>query len=129
MGALAGVDSGRGVCLAICTTEVWARLTLSSEDCARVRSFFRSEFGVTARHMVRNMHLTVYHARRPMPGVETRAESSCVVVPATDFRFMVMSPGGENPRPDLVPSELCMECDCTGKAKRSLWSLGIAADC
>lgn len=50
--------------------------------------------------------MTLYHCRRPMPGLAARSEGVRVVVPATDTRFMVMGPGGENARPDLNPSEM-----------------------
>ena len=51
------------------------------------------------------MHLTVYYSRRPIPGVRAHSEPAHVVIPANDFRFMVMWPGGENPRPELDPCE------------------------
>ncbi len=87
------------------TTEVWAQLLLCEEDRLRVREFFVSEFGITPRCVVRNMHITVYHARRPMPGVFPVSEPADVVLAATETRFMVMAPGGENPRPELDPAE------------------------
>lgn len=88
------------------TTEVWAKLTLSAVDCARIREFFISEFGITPRRVVRKMHVTVYHSRRPMPGLFPLTEPAHVVLPASDTRFMVMYPGGENPRPELDPASL-----------------------
>jgi hypothetical protein len=87
-------------------TEVWAKLILSDEDTARIRRFFVSEFGVKARRVLRNMHITVYHSRRPIRGVESHSEPARVILPASETRFMVMSPGGENPRPELDPFEL-----------------------
>lgn len=86
------------------TTEVWAQLFLCEEDRDRIHEFFVSEFGVRARCIIRNMHLTVYHARRPMPGVVSISEPAEVVVPAPETRLMVMAPGGENPRPGLDPA-------------------------
>jgi hypothetical protein len=50
------------------------------------------------------MHLTVYYSRRQMPGVAPFSERVAVRVPASETRFMVMAPGGENPRPDLQPA-------------------------
>jgi hypothetical protein len=87
------------------TTEVWAQLFLCDADCARIRDFFVSEFGVKPRCLVRNMHITVYHARRPMPGVTSVSESARVVLAASETRFMVMAPGGENPRAELDPGK------------------------
>lgn len=84
-------------------TEIWAQLLLSEEDRLRVRDFFVSEFGIKPGRIARNMHLTVYHARRPMPGVSPYAEAADLVLPAHQTRFMVMAPGGENPRVELDP--------------------------
>lgn len=87
------------------TTEVWAQLFLCDEDCSRIRDFFVSELGIKPRRVVRNMHITVYHARRPMPGVVSIAESVRVALAASETRFMVMAPGGENPRSELEPGK------------------------
>lgn len=86
------------------TTEVWAQLFLSEADQLRVHDFFVSEFGIKPRYIVRNMHITVYHARRPMPGVLSVSEPADVVLAAAETRFMVMAPGGENPRPEWDPA-------------------------
>jgi hypothetical protein len=85
--------------------EVWAQLFLSREDCSRIRDFFLSEFGIKPRYVIRNMHITVYHARRPMPGLAPVSEPASVVLAASETRFMVMAPGGENPRPELDPGK------------------------
>jgi len=85
-------------------TEVWAKLFLCVSDRDRIRDFFVSEFGITPPYIISNMHLTVYHARRPMPGVVSVTEAVNVVLQASETRFMVMAPGGENPRPDLDPA-------------------------
>ena len=86
------------------TTEVWAQLFLSESDSALVQDFFLTKIGVKRRSLVRRMHITVYHARRTMPDLEPVSEAAAVVVPAQDMRFMVMAPGGENPRPELDPA-------------------------
>lgn len=85
--------------------EVWAQLHLCASDCERLREFFISVMGVPATKVLRHMHLTVYHARRPMPGVVPMSEAAHVVVNAADTRFMVMAPGGENPRDYLDPAQ------------------------
>lgn len=86
------------------TTEVWAQLFLCEEDRGRIHDFFVTEFGVKPRFVLRNLHITVYHARRPMPGVVSVTEPAALVLPAAETRFMVMAPGGENPRPELDPA-------------------------
>jgi hypothetical protein len=87
-------------------TEVWAKLALSADDVARVHRFFTEEVGVKPNRLVERMHVTVYHSRRPMPSVRPLSESARVVLPAVETRFMVMAPGGENPRPELDPALL-----------------------
>lgn len=86
-------------------TEIWAQLHLSSTDCSRLRDFVSSDAGIKKKYILRKMHLTVYYSRRPLPGVRQLIESVRVVVPADETRFMVMTPGGENPRSNITPSE------------------------
>ena len=40
-----------------------------------------------------------------MTGLQPTVESVRIVVPASETRFMVMAPGGENPRPNLIPAQ------------------------
>lgn len=87
-------------------TEVWAQLVLSKDDQERIHSFLVNEYGVRSSAVVKHMHVTIYHARRPLPGVQMLREHVDVRIQSKDFRFMVMAPGGENPRDDLEPS-LC----------------------
>lgn len=84
--------------------EVWAQLLLSDLDQKRVREFLETQFAVPPDRIARRMHLTVYYARRAMPGVAANHERASVCIPASETRFMVMAPGGENPRPDFDPA-------------------------
>ena len=81
---------------------VYALLWLTSECEARVGRFLRSE-GVHAPTVQSGMHLTVYHARRWLPGLELARRNTKLIAPTSETRFMVLAPGGENPRPDLEP--------------------------
>jgi hypothetical protein len=83
--------------------EVWAQLWLCAEDCARIRDLLISNNLARLKSIIPNMHMTVYHARRLMP-VSALNESIAVVVPTAETRFMVLAPGGENPRPELEPA-------------------------
>ncbi|MBD2140086.1 hypothetical protein H6F39_01470 [Anabaena sp. FACHB-1250] len=83
--------------------EVWAHLWLSHEDRDRIRDFFASEIGVKPRFVVKNMHLTVYHSRRMLPDLKPCLENVEVILDPNETRFMVMAPGGENPRDYLDP--------------------------
>jgi hypothetical protein len=86
-------------------TEVLAQLHLSSNDCNRLRDFLAIEIGVKRKYILRDMHITVYYARRPLPRLSPSVESTEIVVPAVETRFMVMAPGRENPRSDIEPSK------------------------
>jgi len=86
----------------ILTTEVWAQLWLCVEDSIRIKELLASN-GVKRSTILSRLHITVYHARRPMPGVVEIDEPISLIVPTAETRFMVLAPGGENPRPELIP--------------------------
>lgn len=85
--------------------EVWAQLFLRDQDQEKLKQFFIETLGIKERFIVKNMHITVYHSRRPMPGLSEMKDDANIVVPAEDMRFMVMAPGGENPRPEFNPGK------------------------
>ena len=85
------------------TTEIWAQLFLRRSDQRRIEDFLQIEFSIHHSSIVHRMHITVYHARRPMPGVCDLSEPASLTVPASETRFMVMAPGGENTRLYLEP--------------------------
>ena len=82
--------------------DVYALLWLTRECEARVARFLTSE-GVRAPAVQRGMHLTVYHARRWLQGLEPGRRDVKNIAPSCETRFMVLAPGGENPRRDLEP--------------------------
>lgn len=83
--------------------EVWAQLFLC--DCAKVLDLLRTKCGIKRKSLVQRMHITIYYARRPMWGVITETEAVNVAIPTAETRFVVMAPGGENPRPELDPAK------------------------
>jgi len=85
-------------------TTVWAQVFLCEEDRNRIRNFFAIKHGIATRFIVKNMHITVYHARRPIPGLADTEQTIHLALPVAETRFMVMAPGGENPRHDLEPA-------------------------
>lgn len=87
------------------STEIWAYLVLSDKDTLRLHDFFENIIGIDKKFLVKNMHLTVYHSRREMPKVEPIMQPANITVPVNNLRFMVMAPGGENPRPELEPGK------------------------
>jgi hypothetical protein len=84
---------------------VWAMLFLSEDSERNLREFFIQKVGVPGRFIQRDMHLTIYHARRPLRGLLEGSQKVDVVVPASELRFMTMAPGGENARSDIDPSK------------------------
>jgi hypothetical protein len=65
---------------------------------------FLTAYGIKRRTIRSRLHLTVYHARRKIPQIESAILECAISVPGVDFRFMTMTPGGENPRPDVDPN-------------------------
>ena len=86
------------------TYEIWAQLRLSQNDADIIRDFFEKELGIKKKYLLSKLHITVYHGRRPLKGIFSKEENAHVVVPCLQTRFMVMVPGGENPRPEHHPA-------------------------
>jgi len=85
--------------------EVWAQLCLCDSDAALIRNLLTTRLGIKPKILVNRMHITVYHARRPIRQLQPAVEPSHVVIPTEATRFMVMAPGGENPRSELDPAK------------------------
>jgi hypothetical protein len=82
---------------------VWAKLCVSRESEREVREFLAERLGFDRRGLNSGLHLTVYHARRVLPGLRGYEERADVEIDPAYLRFMVMAPGGENPRADVDP--------------------------
>ena len=84
--------------------EVYALLWVTRRDENRLADFFAS-WGISEAAIQRGMHLTVYYARRVLPGLRPSKLSRTVEIEVdiAETRFMVLAPGGENPRPELDP--------------------------
>jgi hypothetical protein len=83
---------------------VWAMLIVDSQSEASIRDFFTGRLGISSRFVHRNLHLILYHARRRIEGLKDRNEPVSIEVPAGDWRFMAVAPGGENRRPEIDAS-------------------------
>ena len=81
---------------------VYALLWLTRDSELQITDFLLSR-GVDATSVHRGMHLTVYHARRFLPGLRLERRPVTVTADVAETRFMVMAPGGENPRDDIDP--------------------------
>ncbi|MES2780836.1 MAG: hypothetical protein V4651_13165 [Bacteroidota bacterium] len=82
--------------------EIWAQLCVSRTCINEIHSFFRSEYKVEPEYLIQNLHLTIYHARRPMQNLSELRQNCNLSIDTLDTRFMVLAPGGENPRPDII---------------------------
>ncbi|HXP51486.1 MAG TPA: hypothetical protein VN922_16130 [Bacteroidia bacterium] len=87
------------------TFEIWAQFKVSERDCEIVRDFFINEIGVKRKFTIRNLHLTVYHARRPLNGVVSSETPIDIKINTNNTRFMVLTPGGENQNINHLPTE------------------------
>ena len=85
--------------------EIWCQLHLTDESQYQIRQFFEKIFYIDPKKIIHNMHLTVYHSRRPMFDLNEKIENCDLTLDTNFTRFMVMAPGGENPRPELIPAE------------------------
>ena len=79
---------------------VWAFLFVSNESERDIETFLL--FGDTARFLAPSITLTVYHARRRIPGLKDLEENCRLDIVSSDLRFMAMAPGGDNPGPTSI---------------------------
>lgn len=84
---------------------VYAMLWVSPRSVAQISEFLGSE-GISEDAIDRRMHLTVYYASRLLPDLPLEKQTRRVQIEADvmETRFMVLAPGGENPRPDIDPA-------------------------
>lgn len=85
--------------------EVWAQIKVSAKSTAEIHNFFRQEYRIDPQYLISNLHITIYHSRRPMPDLEEIQKSCSLSIDTMDTRFMVLAPGGENPRSYLIPGK------------------------
>ena len=86
--------------------EVNAILWVSKASEEQLREFFVDTLGIKKSRLQSDLHLTVYHGRRALPALIEQDEPITLVLPTTETRFMVLAPGGENPRDNLDPNSL-----------------------
>ena len=85
--------------------EVNALLWVTRECENSIRNLLHHEFGVPEGAIQRGLHLTVYHGRRYLPGLVLGDQAVHLGADVLETRFMVLAPGGENPRPELEPNQ------------------------
>lgn len=84
--------------------QVWALACLDEESERALRSFFASRPEVVPKRVRQDLHLSVYHARRPLRGLTASERAIDFTLPVSELRLMPMAPGGENPRDDIDPT-------------------------
>jgi len=77
---------------------------LVSESCERKIKSVLKNLGVAPCAIQKNLHLTIYHARRPISGLSTSLRKIQIRADVAETRFMVLRPGGENPRSGVIPN-------------------------
>lgn len=83
------------------TPDVWAVAYVSKASARDIRNFFVNRIGLKGDALKSDLHVTVYYARRSLPSLPNREERIDIEIDPVNLRFMVMAPGGENPRPDI----------------------------
>ena len=86
--------------------EVNAMLRVSSECEQQITDVVVEQLGVKRSRIQSDLHLTVYHGRRRLPGLRDMSLPVDIVIDTAETRFMVLAPGGENPRFELDPGSL-----------------------
>ena len=85
------------------TYEVNAMLRVSSQSKKEIKDFFTETYNVKRNRINSDFHLTVNHARRNIPGLREGIRSVMITANISETRFMVLVPGGENPREGIDP--------------------------
>jgi hypothetical protein len=85
--------------------QVWAMAYLDAESEDHLRAFLASRPEIVTRRIRQDFHVTIYHARRSLPGLLPYIREIDVRLPVAEMRFMPLVPGGENPRNDIDPTQ------------------------
>ena len=86
-------------------TGTYAAAYLSRQDREAIHEFLSYGWGIDPSSIVTNLHLTLYTAPMHLPSVRETREDIEIECDVSETRFMLMAPGGENPRPELAPSQ------------------------
>ena len=84
--------------------ELYGILWVARQSEAQIIEFLSHECRVATKAIQHGLHLTVYYSRRPVPRLNEHRQSVSIVADVSETRFMVLAPGGENPRIGLEPS-------------------------
>lgn len=84
--------------------EIYVLLFVDHASEQLIQDILMYDHGIEEYAIANRLHLTIYYARRLIPGIERKSVDTNIDVDVSETRFMVLAPGGENPRPDLEPS-------------------------
>ena len=84
---------------------LYALLWIDRESEKEISNILKYKCGVDEEHIQRRMHLTIYHSRRKLVGVSRKKTYEIIKADVKETRFMVLAPGGENPRKNLNPNK------------------------
>ena len=87
------------------TYQIFALLFLNKKNEEEISHVLTNICKIPKECVQRRMHMTIYHSRRPLPGVSFGSWSENIKANIDETRFMVLAPGGENPKANLIPSE------------------------
>ncbi len=105
--------------------EIYALLFVDYESDQLIRDILMYDRVVEEQAIANTLHLTVYYARRLIPGIENKSGGCNIDVDVSETRFMVLAPGGEYPRLELEPSKRSVGIRLTrrNKARTAIESL------
>lgn len=83
--------------------EIYALLWVSHCCRSLIEEVLYKKCKIPRHAIVANPHLTVYHGRRHLPGLLFKNQTVRIIADTAESRFMVLAPGGENPRLELEP--------------------------
>ena len=85
--------------------EVYATLWVTRTCEKQIARLLSEKCGIQKGAIQRGIHLTVYYGRRPLPKLVEENRRVHISADVNETRFMVLAPGGENPRPELEPHQ------------------------
>ena len=87
------------------TYQIFSLLFLNKKNEEEISHVLTDICKIPKECVQRRMHMTIYHSRRPLPGVSFGSSTENIKANIDETRFMVLAPGGENPKANLIPSE------------------------
>ena len=85
--------------------DLYVILQLNKESQNEIHNFFISNYGITRDKLLTNLHVTIYYGRRLLKGLRLDDQYVSFKCNVSETRFMTMTPGGENPRKGIIPSQ------------------------